>query len=204
METEIAAIIDELWSRQTLYQVLLGSAFVAAVINVTWFVISGILKFLVRRANRRVKNHTFILGQSITRRKFERLKQDILGFHCLIVRYGTDDYLRHIASDQDRYEGRLQLKIRKINIDFDNSDRAIFSLKLPIHKRLGTQFKCFVVARSVDRVPAVISILKGCEHVSDVRKSASYFEVRIYFLVNHFTVVETITPNLKNNYIFPE
>jgi hypothetical protein len=68
-----------------------------------------------------------------------------------------------VASDREPFEGRQQLKVLSITMAFDADDRAIFTLKLPIHKSLGTQFKCFAEARSVAQVPAVIAALEECE-----------------------------------------
>jgi hypothetical protein len=60
------------------------------------------------------------------------------------------------------------------------------------------------VARSVDRVPAVIAILEKCEHASDVKQSDSYKRERVFFLLDQFAVVDTIHAGIKNNYVFPE
>src|SRR5258708_10576286 len=184
---------QQIWSLQTLYQIMIGSAVVTTVINVTWFLISSALTQIARWAKLRVKSHDFILGEGITRAKYENLEREISGFHCLLVRYGTDEYISRIANDQERFEGRQQLKVRRVSASFDSNNRAIFDLKLPIHKSLGTQFKCFVVARSLDRVPAIVAILEKCEHASDVKQSYVYYRDRVYFLLDRFAVVDTIT-----------
>jgi hypothetical protein len=36
------------------------------------------------------------------------------GVYCQIVRYGTDQYIEKMASDQERYEGRLQNRVYKL------------------------------------------------------------------------------------------
>lgn len=220
--------LDEFWQVHTLYQVFVGSAFVTMVINVTWFVISWMLKHLVRIANRRIRSHDFILGRAITRAEYRKFAEHIRGFRCLLVRHGTDDYLSKMASDQERFEGRQQLKVLPIKVHFDwsrmkyaplwkrivwrlgwragDDAKAIFKLTLPIHRRLGTQFKCFIVARDAEptTVDAIISTLNVCEHVSDARQSDSYHKDRIYFLLDQFFKVDTITEGISNNYIFPE
>ena len=87
---------------------------------------------------------------------------------------------------------------------FDAGERVIFTLKLPIHKSLGTQFKSFAEARSVEQVPAVIASLQKCEHASEVKQSDSYRRTRVYFLLDQFIAINTINVGVKNNYIFPE
>lgn len=87
---------------------------------------------------------------------------------------------------------------------FDADDRAIFTLKLPIHKSLGTQFKCFAEARSVAQVPAVIAALEECEQARCVKQSDSYKPTRVYFLLDRFVAIDTINAEVQNNYIHPE
>jgi hypothetical protein len=190
--------------QETLTQILFGSAVITTVINVTWFVISSCLNFTARRVHLRVKSHQFVLGEGVTRTKYEALIQNISAFYCLLIRYGTDDYIIQMASDRERYEGRQQLKVLPISAAFDAGDRVIFTLKLPVHKSLGTQFKCFAEARSVEQVPAVIASLQKCEHASEVKQSDSYKRTRVYFLLDQFVAIDTINAGVKNNYIFPE
>jgi hypothetical protein len=204
MDLEVSFEPQQFWSLRTLYHIMLGSAFVATVINVTWFLISSLVGYIVRRAHWRVRTHTFVLGEAVTRKEYDNLSRDILDFWCLIVRYGTDEYISKMASDQERFEGRQQLKLRRIPVQFDKNNKPKFVLQLPIHKRMGTQFKCFVVARDVEKVPAIIATLNKCEHVSDIKQSDSYHRDRVYFLLDQFFVIGTITPGVRNNFVFPE
>lgn len=196
--------LQHLLSPATLYQILVGSAVVTTAINITWFFISLFLNRIAARIRLRVKSHNFILGEGMTREEYEKLSLQISAFYCLLVRFGTDDYISKMANDQERYEGRQRLKLCRISVIFDKNDRAIFNLKLPIHKSLGTQFKCFAVARSLAQVPAVIEMLKKCEHASDIKQSDSYHRGRVYFLLDQFSIVDTFHLGVKNNYIFPE
>lgn len=91
-----------------------------------------------------------------------------------------------------------------VRVTFNEKDRAVFTLKLPIHKSLGTQFKCFAEARSIEQVPLVVENLQKCEHASDVKQSDSYHRERVFFLLDHFIAIDTIQPGVRNNYIFPE
>jgi hypothetical protein len=196
--------LQQFLSARTVYDIFIGSAFVTMVINITWFVLSSLMRHGIRIANRRIRSHSFDLGRAVSREEYNNFTNDISGFYCLIVRYGTDEYLSKLASDQERFEGRQQLAIRSISMRFDEKGNAIFSLKLPIHKRLGTQFKCFVEVRNLDKVPDVLAMLNNCDHTSDVKQSDSFHRNRIYFLLDQFFVVDTITAGVKNNFIFPE
>jgi hypothetical protein len=46
-----------------------------------------------------------------------------------------------------------------IEMRFDPSGNAIFTLRLPLHKRIGTQFKCFVTVRHADAIETVKQFL---------------------------------------------
>jgi hypothetical protein len=109
-----------------------------------------------------------------------------------------------VASDREPFQGRQQLKVLPTTMAFDADDRAIFTLKLPIHKSLGTQFKCFAEARSVAQVPAVIAALEECEQARCVKQSDSYKPTRVYFLLDRFVAIDTINAEAQNNYIHPE
>jgi hypothetical protein len=187
-----------------LYQILIGSAVVTTVINVTWFVVSSSLNAIARRARLRVQLHEFALGRGITRQEYEDLSKNISAFYCLLVRYGTDDYMMKLANDGERFEGRQQLKLFRIEATFDKSGLAVFKLRLPIHKTLGTQFKCFVEARTLEHAPAALAALKKCDRASDVKQSDSYHRTRIYFLLDQFMIIDTVNAGIQNNYIFPE
>jgi hypothetical protein len=146
-----------------------------------------------------------LIGRSLSRDEYEQLKRVISGFYCLIVRYGTDQYLQHLASDEERHEGRLRLKVIPIQVIFDQNDNASFQLTLPVHKRLGTQFKCFVEVWKLEEVNQVVAKLKQCQCILDIGQSHSQHRNRIYFLLDHFFTVKTVEGDaIKNNYIFPK
>ena len=193
----------QLWTLQTLYQVMVGSAVVATVINVTWFIMSSSVRAAVRLTRRRTENHTAILGRTLTPEEYKNVMEAITGFYCLVVRYGTDDYLQKLASDEERHEGRLRLKILPVQVKFDERGNAAFALRLPVHKRLGTQFKCFAMVKHVKDVNTVITMLNGCAHVKDVKQSDSQHKNRIYFSLDQFFMITTVD-GIKNNFVFPK
>lgn len=99
---------------------------------------------------------------------------------CLLVRYGTDPYIERMASDQEKYEGRLRNRIltnrvtitRTLKEDgllpwlghlwkcrilsYDavpaGSTNIVGKFLLPVHQRLGTQFKLFFQIKADDSV----------------------------------------------------
>ncbi len=200
--TEIPIDLSQLWSVDAISKVMLGSAVVATVINITWFVISSCLRSLIRFSRRAVIPHHVVLGQ-VSREEFDNTLKPISRFYCLLVRYGTDSYIGKLASNEEREEGRLRLKLIPVDVRFDDTGDVFFLLKLPVHKRLGTQFKCFAVVEKMDEVKKVIGILEACKHVNDVKQSDSQYKNRIYFLLDHFAVVDSID-NIKNNFVYAQ
>jgi hypothetical protein len=199
---DAALDLSQFWSVASLSKVVFGSAVVATVINITWFGISNGLRALVRLTRRAVITHHVVLGQ-VTREKFDDTLKPISQFYCLLVRYGTDSYIERLASDEERYEGRLRLKLIPVEVQFDATGEVFFVLKLPVHKRLGTQFKCFAVVAQLEQVEKVVEILKACNHVKDVKQSDSQYKNRIYFLLDHFAVVDSVD-NIKNNFVYAQ
>jgi hypothetical protein len=52
-------------------------------------------------------------------------------------------------------------------------------------------------------VQKVVEILQACAHVKDVKQSDSQYKNRIYFLLDHFAVVDSID-NIKNNFVYAQ
>jgi hypothetical protein len=194
--------LPELLSLQTVYHIMLGSAVVTTIINVTWFAISKLQQTITRLLRRRIVHHHVVLG-TLSPAEFQTIMEPVQGFFCLIVRYGRDDYLERLGSDEDRDEGRLLLKTIPLDLRQDQDGNTHFTLRLPIHKRLGTQFKCFAVLRKPEETQKVIAQLKKCENIADAEQADSRFKNRIYLLLAQFAEVTTVD-NIRNNFIYPE
>ncbi len=125
---------------------------------------------------------------------------------CLLVRYGSDQYLERMASDSEKYFGRLRNEIIDVEVVRDEAAGVInFVLRLPVHQRLGTQFKCFVDVLDRTRLQAAVDFLNQSEQITDVSCSAGpRGDARIYFLLNvpGCAVVKTVE-GYENNICFP-
>lgn len=162
-----------------------------------------------------IKRWRSFISQRIVTQTLE-LKSEILPkdaasrikIYCLVVRYGTDAYFQHLASDQEKYEGRLQNRIlhnqvisrwsydpRRANsliegiqyglhrllgrrVISENSGMIETKFKLPIHTRLGTQFKFFfeIVEDSPKRRGILLTV---ADKISEVQRREKYFKVRL-------------------------
>jgi hypothetical protein len=92
------------------FKVLGLSAVVSALINATWFFVSwGLIAWRHRwSAKKTVYSVTFTRG--MTADKYEKIRTHSDGVYCLLVHYGTDQYIGALASDQEKYEGRLKIE----------------------------------------------------------------------------------------------
>lgn len=189
--------------------ILFGSAVIGAVIRILWFLISELIKWL-KFINSSKKDKD--LGVKLNNLDFDCLKKEEVKLSCLLVRYGTDDYIKSLASEQDKYEGRLQNKIIELDFPKENSSYEL-KLPIPIHKRIGTQFKCFVepkkpkekkdeneVKRTLTKIKGT---LKKCDDIDKIDISASPNQNRVYFLIKKFPTVKTVD-KLRNNFCFPK
>jgi hypothetical protein len=61
---------------------------------------------------------------TINRDNYRKLSEEIIGFYCIVPRFGTEEYLERFASDDERAEGRWWMKVIKLPIEFDQSGAA--------------------------------------------------------------------------------
>lgn len=61
----------------------------------------------------------------------ELIKLDNIKFKCLLIRYWTDNYIKDMASDSEKYDGRL----RNILIDWHIKNNQL-NYKIPLHNRI--------------------------------------------------------------------
>lgn len=195
--------IDVISAPSFVASVVGGSAVVAAVINVVSFYMSAWLT--ERRHKRATRDEVYevALSREMSKERFQTLQVISEGVYCLLIRYGSDPYIEKLASDQERYEGRLKNAVIKIDARRDDEGNAIFTLRLPVHKRIGTQFKCFAVAKDAASIPALVEFLKNCERVHSVSPSQGVDAKRIYFLLDRFAPTTSVD-GWENNIALPE
>ena len=81
------------------------------------------------------------LNLNVDNKIFENTK-----FKCLLIRFGTDQYIKDMASDREKYDGRLRNKI----IDGTLKNGKV-EYDIPLHQRIGTQFKCYFEVESLSK-----------------------------------------------------
>ena len=125
-------------------------------------------------------------------------------FGYLLVRFGTDEFLKETATDSERKDAILQNEEIFGKSHYDRNQK-LFCITLPIkiHKTLGVQFKPFVDVLDSTKLNDVMELLQKNEKFDDVKISGSLNKQRIYFLLR--SISETMTPEgIRNNYIYPK
>jgi len=176
---------------------LLNSALVAAVIRLVWLGITWLVDDI--RFRRSAEPRTFSPELDFPR------PANLQGvtFSVLIVRYGTDPYIRDMASAAERSDGRLQNAVHTVDYTQAGDGPAKLHLTVPMHRRLGTQFKWFAEPgkdQSVTDLRESLERTKGVTHVSEARTPRS---VRVYFLLEEFPSVTTVE-GMTHNFVYPE
>lgn len=75
--------------------------------------------------------------------------------YCLVIRFGTDAYLATMASEQERRQGRLINGVIEIG--------ANMILNLPVHRKLGTQFKLYYLFPKKGQAGTLWQALKAAQ-----------------------------------------
>jgi hypothetical protein len=125
-----------------------------------------------------------------------------LDFFCLVVRYGTDDYMRHMASDSEKFAGRLQNRAIRITKSSQHNGTLSLRIKVPVHKRLGTQFKCFVNVPKGSDTSRLSRAVSSQHKFSNSDLSETLEGSRMYFLLKAYPVVKTVE-GIENNHLYP-
>jgi len=174
--------------------VIAGAAAGAA--KVAWSFVTYLLLVIRFHLSFRTLKYAMDLGP------FDNVPTSIEGVYCHIIRYGTDLYIEKMASDQERYEGRLRNKVYKLKTRRDQQNRCVVQLYLRVHKRLGTQFKVFVRLKDSAGPDEVVKFLTDTKLVSGIHVSQHHGPTKITFIIDSFATVQTVE-GITNNFLYP-
>jgi hypothetical protein len=196
---------------------VVGTSILTAIVNLTWLLMRSIRRRLRwRKETFRISLVPRAAGElTINRANWSELSSSIHGFYVIAARFGTEEYLEKFASDEERAEGRWRLAITKMPVRFDGKGNAFLVMKIPVHKFLGTQFKCFVAVRSdgdeeilEQRVRNWEALLRRCKNIVEkaeppepdpIGRGGPQVHNRLYFLLGTFSTCAV--GNRRNNFI---
>lgn len=131
---------------------------------------------------------------------------------CLTIRYGLDDYLEKMASEQEKFEGRTRLRVDRFEFTLDREARTYRGkLALRVHRRLGTQFKLFIEGEGNRQADSMMKLLESLDGIEEVTRSDYGKKPKVWFLLKQFHITNTIAGDVKlgtenrirNNFYFP-
>jgi hypothetical protein len=182
---------------------MLDVAIITAVACVVWNGLMLIGRAIADTLEVTGVQHRLVIARGLTRHDFDQVRKSIRGWRLMVVRYGTDDYLRALAGEADRHIGRPRHSSSDMRLSLSASGEAILRWKLPVHRRLGTQFRCYVVTRKGDGGLSVLAdILKHYDEIEVLQPDLPERR-HVYFLLAHFQIVTT-AEGARNNYVAPE
>ncbi|WP_371228734.1 hypothetical protein [Roseovarius sp. 2305UL8-3] len=192
---------DDMIARVGSLEVYLDVTLLVAIAGVVWTFARRISQELYFQLSLRTREIEIELSP------LPEVPKEIKELYLLFIRYGNDTYLKELASDQERYHGRLRNKVTKIDVDATRIGDGPIKVRLKIHKRLGTQFKFFIEVEG-DPKP-VVEYLERHDTVEKIevverpyRGKGDEGRSRVFFIISRLQTVETVD-GFENNFIFP-
>ena len=182
------------------FNLFADTSLVVALAAVVWTVMRRLSQELYFMTSLRTEEISFRLSPQ------QNIPANIKSLNYLFIRYGNDSYLEKMASDEERYHGRLRNRIVCVT-DTKPGPGDEITVRIKLHKRLGTQFKFFIDIEGDPK--AAEQFLNDHPSISDVfckkvpGTSAKGPELyRIFFLVDRLETVKTVDGH-TNNFIYP-
>ena len=168
-----------------------------------WFSLKFLGQFITDALEIQTTRHRLVIARGLTRHDFDQVRKAIRGWKLLLVRFGSDEYLRGSAGEADRNVGRPRYTSSSMKLSLSPTGEVLLSWGLPVHRRLGTQFRCFIDTRKGDMGPSVLTgMLKHYDEI-DVIESEVVEPTRVYFTLRRFPVVTT-SEGIRQNLVRPE
>lgn len=193
-------MLEDLLTSLGKFEVAFDTTLFIAVASAVWTIVSRLVQAAYFQLSLRTREFEFALEPKKGR------PDNITALNLLLIRYGNDTYLSTLASDQERFHGRLRNKVIRV-ADGSTIDEKPIKVKLRLHKRLGTQFKFFVDVTG-DPGP-VIAYLESHDTVEDVsskerpkRNPNDVPRHRLFFLLKRFDTEKTVDGH-TNNFLYP-
>jgi hypothetical protein len=180
------------------------------VVQILWLSGASAYQHFVEWRGRRIERCPIELGPVSIPRIKARLPESA-SINCLVIRYGSDAYLQQLASDQERFEGRLRLEVETFPLRLDRQNASYSGeIRLKVHRRLGTQFKLFFEVENGRAAARTARMLKKLESVAEVSISHYGGKPKVWFLLKRFHIVTSTDgvrreggPEIRNNFYFP-
>lgn len=183
------------------------------VLRVLWLFTTTVYQAAAEYVGHRIERCRIDLGPlPVPAQRRDRLPDEVPIF-CLIVRYGADEYLEKLASDQERYEGRLRLEILKSKLKLDRESCTYSgTVPLKVHRRLGTQFKLFFEVEDDAAAARYVAALEAMDDIIAEVSTSSYGpKTKVWFLLEKYHITNIVDSGVRregkgptrNNFYYP-
>ena len=149
------------------------------------------------------RKQRIVIARGLTRHDYDQVRKGVRAWRLLVIRYGSEDYLRAMAGEADRHAGRTRHDVINMKLALSPIGEVTLSWRLPIHRRLGTQFRCYIDVREGGTGGDVLTGMLS--HYDEIAVLATEVPnpARLYFLLKRFRVI-TGADGLKQNFALPE
>ena len=149
------------------------------------------------------QKQSIVIARGLTKHDFEQVRKGVRAWRLLVVRHGSDDYLRAMAGEADRHAGRTRYDVITMKLALSTIGEVTLSWNLPVHRRMGTQFRCFIEVRPGGAGGDMLSgMLRHYDEI-EVLPADVPNPGRVYFLLKRFRVL-TSADGTKQNFALPE
>jgi len=193
-------MLDQLFSSLSSLELVFDTTLFVAVASAVWTIVSRLVQAIYFQLSLRTRLIEFSLEPK------GGVPVGINSLNLLLIRYGNDTYLSTLASDKEKFHGRLRNKVILV-AKGPLADQKKIKVKLRLHKRLGTQFKFFVdVTGDPEPVIKYLNSHDTIEGVSSKERPklnpADAPRHRIFFLINRLDKEKTVDGH-TNNFFYP-
>jgi hypothetical protein len=182
---------------------VLDIALATLVVVAVWFTLKLATGFAADVLEVQNLRQRLVVARGLTRHDFEQVRKAIRGWYVLMIRYGTDDYLRNMAGEADRNVGRPRYSTLPMKLSLSATGEAVLGWTLPVHRRLGTQFRCYIATRAGADGPAMLTDMLAHYDEIEVLPPDVPEPSRLYFLVKRFPTTTT-AEGTRQNFVLPE
>lgn len=174
-----------------------------ALVWVVWRIMTSVFSAAAEALEVQTTKQHMVIARGLTRHDYEQVRKGIRAWYLLVVRYGTEDYLRTMSGEADRTIGRPRYTTIPMKLALSATGEVTLRWSLPLHRRLGTQFRCYIEIREGGSGPAVLTgMLKHYDEI-EVLETDVMAPKRVYFLLKRFRVVTTVE-GIRQNFVLPE
>ena len=177
--------------------------FVTVLVWMVWTILGYVFATASELFDVSTSKQKIVIARGLTRHDFDQIRKGVRAWHLLLVRYGSDEYLRTMAGEADKQAGRTRYEIIGMKISLSPIGEVILQWKLPVHRRLGTQFRCYIDIRADGAGTEVLTgMLRHYDEI-EVLTSEVGTPTRVYFLLRRYRTVASADGG-RQNIVLPE